>query len=79
MESPTSAYLSLHHIFHTHARSTHGKSVIYLNNATLTVIYELVSGNYLNFLVLTTYDGSDSSETIFLRIVNDLHAVVLDF
>jgi len=43
------------------------------------LIYELVSGNYLKLLVLTTYDGSDSSEAVFPRTVNDLHPVVSDF
>jgi len=53
--------------------------VIYLNNATLTIIYEIVSESYLKLLVLTIYDGSDSSEMIFPGTVSDLHAVVLDF
>jgi len=30
-----------------------------------------VSENYLKLLVLTTYDGSDSSETVFPKTVND--------
>ena len=53
--------------------------MIYLNNAILTVIYELELGSYLRFLVSTNYDGSDSSETVSLGSVNDLHVVVLDF
>jgi len=38
-----------------------------------------LSGSYLKLLVFTTYDGSDSSETVSPRIVNDLHAVVSEF
>jgi len=53
--------------------------VIYLNNETQTVIFEFVLGNYLKLLVLTTYDGSHISETVFPITVNDLHAVVPDF
>jgi len=67
--------MSPRHVFHTRARSTYRKSGIYLNNTTLTVIYEFVSGNYFKFLVLTTYDGANSSEMIFSITVNDLHVV----
>ena len=70
--------MNRHHIFHTRVRSIRDKLVIYLNEAALSVIYKLLSGNYLNLLMLKTYDGSNSSETIFPRTVNDLHAVVLD-
>jgi len=54
IEYSESAYLSLHHICHIRARSTYEKSMIYLNEVTLTVIYELVSVSYLKLLVLTT-------------------------
>jgi len=50
-----------------------------LNNTTLTVIYEITPGSYLILLVLTTYDGSDSSETVFPRTVNDLNVVISYF
>ena len=53
--------------------------MIFLNKAKLIVIYDLASESYLKILVLITYDGSDSSETVSLRTVNDLHVVVLDF
>ena len=36
-------------------------------------------GSYLKVIVLPTYDGSDSSEMISLRTVNDLYAVMLEF
>jgi len=65
----------LHNICHTRARSTHEISV---NKATLTLIYDLASESYLKLLVLT-YDGSDSSETVSPGTVNDLHATVLNF
>ena len=71
--------MNLHHIFHTRARFIHEKSVVYLNEAMLTVIFEFVSGSYLKLLVLTTYDGSDSFETVSPGSVNDLHDVVLNF
>ena len=71
--------MNLHHIFHTCAQSIYEKLVIYLNEAALSVIYELLLVNYLKLLVLTTYDGSNSSETIFSRTINDLHVVMLDF
>ena len=45
----------------------------------LTVIYKLVSESYLKFLVLTTYDDSDSFEMVSLITGNDWHAVVSDF
>ena len=79
LEYSESTYLNLHHIFFKCARSTHEESVIYLNKAMLTVIYELASGSYLKFLMLTTYDDSDSFGTIFSETVNDLHAVVSNF
>jgi len=65
--------------FHTRARSTHEKSVICLNNATLTVIYELVSGSYLKLLVLTLKMVRIRPKRFPAGTVNDLHAVVLDF
>ena len=52
--------------------------MIYLNKAMLTVFYELDLGSYLKLLVLITYDGSDPSETVSLKFINDLLVVVLD-
>ena len=49
----------------------------YLNKAMLTVIYELALRSYLKLLMLTTYDGSDYSKTVFPGTVNDTHVVVL--
>ena len=54
-------------------------SVIYLNNATLTVIYELISGSYLKLLVLTLKMVRIRPKRFPPGTVNDLHAVVLDF